>query len=152
MIWINEWYRINIAFKLHTKWKWGCVLLESTCELCWEHTHFRQSLAVTECQNVWRNRHFAQHGLCAAESKTCMHSSFRAYFQRTLQMVFKTLQLKNETQWDYYSVLKYGSRTCTQSVPAPPWSANDVAWEWCASCVCISFFYIYWEKAFPVRQ
>lgn len=44
------------------------------------------------------NRHFAQRGVCAGKSKKHEISPLGAYFQRVPQMVFETLQVKNDTQ------------------------------------------------------
>lgn len=95
-------------------------------------THFLQSLSESRWMSVRdrSNWHFAQCGVCAAESKAHAISPCRAYFQRTLQMVFETLQVKNDTQSVGYGVSESSLLThswiwnlCTI---CPHWSVNNV--------------------------
>lgn len=63
------------------------------------------------------NRQFAQRGVCAGESKKHEILPLRAYFQSTPQMVFETLQVKNDTQLGG-SAYPLGDLVLEQSVPA----------------------------------
>lgn len=83
---------------------------------------------------------FAQHVFSS------VNSLLRTYFQRTLQMVFETLLVKNDTQLDGYRMFEQSAYPhmdleVVQSVPAEVWTMQAVLWIrrviFMLYCICV---------------